>query len=223
MECARGRQQIAIYLAMLGLILFLLKEKRTLAIILMVVSFFFHKSSILFPLILIFLAFPLNRRNVLLLLACMPFAILVENFLLKQLIASNAQFAGDDYLTMEAFSRTTAMSILQNGRSLFYYLIGIFILWKVGHAKNVHPFYLSMAKVLFGAMYITTILLFLDIEQNTLFLRSMRYWRIPMLLCLPPILNTKFTKNTFLILCTLAIFIFALFYTVMMLRYGTLK
>lgn len=218
-----GRQQIAIYLAMLGLILLLLKEKKILGLVLIAVSFFFHKSSMMFPLILVALAFSLNRRNVLICLAFLPVAVVLENTLLKHILASNAQFAGDAYLTMEAFGRTTAMSILQNGRTLLYYMVAIFIIVKMMKAKNVHPFYRAMSKILFGAVYISTVLLFLDIEQNTLFLRSIRYWRIPMLCCLPVIMEKKFYKNSYLIICTFGIFFFALLYTLVMMRYGTVK
>ena len=218
-----GRQQIAIYLAMLGLIMLLLKQKKILALALIVVSFFFHKSSIMFPLMLLALAFNLNRRNVFIALAFLPAAVLLENTLLKHILSSNAQFAGDAYLTMEAFGRTTAMSILQNGRTVLYYMVAVFIIVRMMKAKDVHPFYRAMAKVLFGAVYLSTVLIFLDIEQNTLFLRSIRYWRIPMLCCLPVVMNKKFYKNSYLIICSLGIFFFALLYTLMMMRYGTVK
>ncbi len=44
-----------------------------------------------------------------------------------------------------------------------------------------------------------------------------------MLCCLPVVMNKKFYKNSYLIICTLGIFFFALLYTLMMMRYGTVK
>lgn len=213
-----GRQQCSIYMFYLGVYLLLIRKHFLTGISLMALSLIFHKSGITALAILPFLVFKFNKRNLWLSIIMFPFIVYIENSLLNSYLSeSDIELAGSNYFTASDFSRTITMKIVYVMRILLQYSIAIWLLrktsWKRSKTGRIS------AKLLYGAMYITSALFFLNIDQLTPFDRSLRLWWIPMFVILAQTLHTHFKRNRFLIKTSFLYIIFSIGYALLVYRY----
>lgn len=226
MAAIEGRQQCCIYIFYLGIIICLEEKKRLLGLIFIIASSFFHKSFVINILLLPFLFIKINRKNILLLLIAFPFIVYLENMIVDRLMIDKTVSAmkSINYLSNEDFSRTFAMEILYKTTLLTLYGIGFITLRKYYiRRKNLYIkkdlLLVHFARLLFGAVYISSLIYFLDINQSTPFARSIRLWFIPLLIVMSRQLRPRLLTNKLIVSLSLCYLLLQLLYTYMIYRY----
>jgi len=227
MHAVEGRQQCSIYMFFLGLFILMTVRKRVLILVLglclLILSSFLHKSGYLNYAVLAFLLFKFSKRNIIISLLLFPLVVKLENDVLSMILkSSDTDFAGAGYLTADDFSRTFVMQFIFTTRIIIQYLIAFWILSKVRTKYNLNQasnLDLVNAKMLYGAMYISSALFFLDIDQLTLFDRSLRLWWIPSLILIGSIIKPQLTKNKFIFNLTLIYLFVSVMYILVAIRY----
>lgn len=222
-KAVEGRQQCAIYLFFLGLYILIKNHKALIGLILIITSWIFHKSGYICYALLPFVLFNFSKRNIFISILLFPLIVIFENNLLIHILNSpDNQFAGSSYLTAEAFSMTTAMKVIYYFRIALQYFLGIYLLKKFFLIYKRDK-YLCIenisAKLLYGAIYISTLLFFIKIDQTTLFDRSLRIWWIPLLVLAGGIIKKRFINNKMILSISLITFLLSIAYILLIIRY----
>ena len=192
-----GRQGLSNAILMLGALLIVMNRKSffrfSWGIILIIISFFLHKSSLLFlPLLLISL-FPLKKKYIVILFLLVPVFIFIENQLLDFVISfsSEAEVVGRSYLISE--NRYDDRNIwwwllakIQDISVFAILLFEILLLLKNGVLENIDLKY--MYKFLFWIFYAAILLYFLNIDSDVIFRRVLAFAKMVMVFLLPTLL-----------------------------------
>lgn len=214
-----GRQQCSYNIFYLGIALLLLKRKYILGIVFVFLSTLLHKSGIISFALLPFLFFRFNKRNILISFILFPFVVYLKNMVLMEILSDDStEIAGSSYFNSEDFSRTIYMKICYYGVIWIQYALGIITLYKCLKSRFVADTNI-WAPLLFGCMYISSALFFLDIEQSTPFYRSLRLWWLPMLFLMGKFINPSITKNKKIFLLSVCYITLNLLYLVLVYRY----
>lgn len=198
-----GRQQINIYMFFLGVFLMIGRKKYIYGVLLVIVSYFFHKGGVFCSFLLPFLLFKLNARNLVIAMVLFPVIVIVENNILDWALGIRLRdMRGLTYLDAEDFSRTAAMKVVYYGRIAIQYVLALWALWKYVKFKDKVPkVYGYVASMLFGSIYLSSCLLLLDIEQMTLFDRSLRVSWMPIIILGAEFLKPRLGKNKLVLAC----------------------
>lgn len=192
-----GRQQCSIYVLLLGLLLIWIKKKYLFGLLLVLISYFLHKGGMIGFSILPFLFVKINNKNLVLLAILFPVIISGEQLLVDYL-KTDENFSGRNYLEIDDFDRTIFNLIDYWCRVIGAYIFGIWILLRFKKYKHI-KWCNYTARFLLGAIYITSLLYFLPIEQKTPFDRSLRFWYLPILFLSSRAMHQKLDHNKFII------------------------
>lgn len=192
-----GRQQCSIYILMLGLLLIWIKRKYFFGLLLIIASYFLHKGGMIGLTILPFIFIKVDNKNVILLAILFPILVSSEQLLVDYL-KNDEEFAGRNYLEIDDFDRTLFNQIDYWCRVISAYALGIWTMLRFKKYKHI-KWCNYMARFLMGAIYVSSLLYFLPIDQKTPFDRSLRFWYLPFCLISSRAMHPKLDRNMFII------------------------
>lgn len=197
------RQPIAMFLFSIGLIA-LLKKRLIVSGIIFLATFFIHKIGIIMLLLIPFIFFKINRRNMIFLLAVIP--------LIYSVIILISQFS--DSLTINIFNEYSEADGKFANRNIIYTIINTIslainlglLIFTIYHYKEVTiGIYAKLLRYLFGVTYITILLLVMPIQVDVMLTRMLSIANLFMVIFMSKFLNKKLIKknNKFLLLSIL--------------------
>lgn len=211
-----GRQQCSIYVLILGLILIWTQRKYLFGFLLIILSLFLHKGGLIGLAILPFVFIKINKPNITVLLIVFAIIASGEQILLDYL-KEDDDFVGKNYLEIEDFDRTIFNLIDWWARVVSTYLFGFWVLFKFQKYKRI-KWCNYMSRFLLGAMYVSSLIFFIPIEQRSPFDRSLRLWYIPIILLATRAMNKKWDRNIFIIILSWFNMVMVILYMIMSLR-----
>ena len=192
-----GRQGLSNAILILGALFIAMNwksfSKFTWGIVLLITSFFLHKSSLLFLPILMLTLIPLKKKYIIILLFLIPVFVFLENRLLDLVISFSyeAEVVGRNYLISESRyeDRNIWWWLLAKMQDISVILIisfEIFLLLKNNILKNEELKYLY--KILFWIFYIAILVYFVNIDSDVIFRRILALAKMIMVFLLPTLL-----------------------------------
>lgn len=193
------RQGMANSICLLGIFLLFSNKNRLLAIILIIVSFFLHKSSFLVLPALIFLFIPLKRKNVFILITLLFPLIYVENILLiylADLLLGNGVISF--YMNINSADTSTFLMRIMN----FVLFSIIFILsylslkrtYKRKDIISQKPVE-QLTRLLFGCCYMYIIYSGLQLDANYVGGRFAPFMYVPLVIVMMKAYGVRILKN----------------------------
>lgn len=211
-----GRQQISIYLFLIGCIIIWKYHFRITGMILIITCVYFHKSAffLLLGIPFIFINFTKTRKYLLFII--FPVLVYTFKYLFNYIIIANElEFLGDTYLKQESISFLPTMIILLITKPILIMSLSLWVLYK--SKLDYAPKYINnIYRWLFGIVYINCIIAFLPIENYIIiYERFLRPQVMAAILILPYCIKPKLTKNLILLFFLFAIFFYANSYIIL--------
>lgn len=211
-----GRQQCSTYILTLGLILIWTRRKYLFGFLFIILSLFLHKGGLIGLAILPFVFIKINKPNLIVLMIVFVIVASGEQILLDYL-KEDDDFVGKNYLQIEDFDRTIFNLIDWWARVISIYIFGFWVLLRFRKYKHI-KWCNYMARFLLGAMYVSSLIFFIPIEQRTPFERSLRLWYIPMFLLGVRAMNTRWDRNKLIIILSWFNMVMVILYMIMSFR-----